>query len=150
MSENEVGRKRVVIAVCEAINQFNSGAGNKVEILETIGLPISAQALFGFRKEDELRIKVAERKVSVKSLGMRRKLRAKRKSKGETKTTYFKEKTRKRKAKVQKQPIPLSSNENRDAESKADSEDDIPLSNLLQMKITFVSDLNVQMITSRK
>ena len=85
-----VGRKRVVLAVCEAINQFNSGAGNKVQILETIGLPISAQAMFGFQKEDELRVKAAARKVSVKSRGMRRKLRAKRKSKGETKTTYFK------------------------------------------------------------
>ena len=166
-----VGRKRVILAVCEAINQFNSGAGNKVQILEEIGLPISAQAMFGFQKEDESRVKVAEKKVSVESRGMRRKLRAKRKSKGETKTTYFKggfglskepeidldgngkiqkPKTTKRKAKAPNQPTLPVSKENVDPEPETDSEDDIPLKAFVQVKITFVSDLSVKMITLRK
>lgn len=84
-----IGRKRLLIAVCNTICQFNTGSAHKASLLESFGLSAGMNSLTGFHKADEERIKNADRKTSLKSRTRRRKLRGLRKSKGEkVKTTY--------------------------------------------------------------
>jgi len=89
MKTKFIGRKRLLIAVCNTICQFNTGSAHKASLLESFGLSAGMNSLTGFHKADEERIKNADRKTSLKSRTRRRKLRGLRKSKGEkVKTTY--------------------------------------------------------------
>jgi len=84
-----IGRKRLLIAVCNTICQFNTGSAHKASLLESFGLSAGMNSLTGFHRADEERKKNADRKTSLKSRTRRRKLRGLRKSKGEkVKTTY--------------------------------------------------------------
>ena len=171
---NFAGRKRVMLAVCETINHFNVGASGKVEFFESIDLPLSANSLFEFHKEDEKRIKNAERKISVKARMARRKQRAKRKSKGAaTKTSYLSggfglskepevnidgdkdpkkqvsKKQSKKPPKLQKVVKTKKSFNKPGPENNVDSDDDVSLSELAGLRITFVDDKDVKIISSK-
>ena len=72
------GIKRVTLAVCETISQFNTGAANKVMVVEDLGVSVSDTALVAFRREDLDQVKTASKKVSVNSRYRRRKMPAQR------------------------------------------------------------------------
>ena len=74
-----VGRKRVELAVCETIGIFNTGAASKANNLESAGVVPGSNMLIGLRKEDEERIRNADKKVDIKNRCARRKRRAEKK-----------------------------------------------------------------------
>ena len=71
------------LAVCETIGIFNTGAASKANNLESTGVVpgsnIMLMMLIGLRKEDEERIRNADKKVDIKNRCARRKRRAKKK-----------------------------------------------------------------------
>ena len=77
------GVRKVRIAVCETVAVFNTGAANKAEVLGMCGVAAGQNMMKALRKEDQNRIRNAEKKISEKYRRQRQKLRSKKKSKGE-------------------------------------------------------------------
>ena len=87
------GVRKVELVVCETICKFNTGAEGRMSILEAIRVKPGRNMLTGFRKDDDDRVKNAERKCSLKTCSDRRKRRRERKSKNDknnsTNVSYF-------------------------------------------------------------
>ena len=83
------GSQRVKLAVSESVSAFNTGAGAKCNLLETVGVTPGPNMISAFRKEDHIRILNAENKVSLETRMGRRKRRAERKSTTDSHVTYF-------------------------------------------------------------
>jgi hypothetical protein len=80
--------KKVEIAVCESIPEWNTGAGTKAEFLDAF-TTVGSNSLMAFRKLDSQRINNAERKVLVSTRHKRQKQRGAKKSKGDPKTKAY-------------------------------------------------------------
>ena len=61
-----LGKRRVTIAVCEAISVFNTGSAAKAVLMENIGLSVGENVYRALRKEDNQRILSAAQKISKK------------------------------------------------------------------------------------
>ena len=77
------GKRRVVIAVCETVGVFNTGAANKANLMNSCGISHGRNMLKALRKEDKERIVFASHKVSSKYRKRRQEIRSKRKSKAD-------------------------------------------------------------------
>ena len=77
------GKRRVVIAVCETVGVFNTGAASRAAIMESCGISPGRNMLKALRKEDQDRIASAAHKVSSKYRKRRQIIRSKRKSKAD-------------------------------------------------------------------
>ena len=77
------GKRRVVIAVCETVGVFNTGAANKAKLMKSCGISPGLNMLKALRKEDKERIVFAAHKVSSKYRKQRQEIRSKRKSKAD-------------------------------------------------------------------
>ena len=58
------GARKVELVVCETICKFNASTASRLSILEAIGVKPGRNMLTEFRKEDDDRVKNAERKCS--------------------------------------------------------------------------------------
>ena len=85
------GFRRIELAVCQTICKFNTGAASRLPILEAVGVKPGFNMLAAFRREDNIRVKNADYKCSMKSRIDSRKRRRERKSKTNTsdKVTYL-------------------------------------------------------------
>jgi hypothetical protein len=70
-----------VIAVCETVGIFNTGAASKAVLMKSCGISPGSSMLEAFRKEDKKRIQGAAYKVTLKYREKRRALRAQKKDK---------------------------------------------------------------------
>ena len=84
------GKQKVEIAVCETISVFNSGAANKGVVLKRIGIDPGDNMLLSLKKQDDQRVKKAEKKISLSYRQRRRMKRAEKKSKGEKEQVIYK------------------------------------------------------------
>ena len=73
----------MVIAVCETVGVFNTGAANKANLMNSCGISPGRNMLKALRKEDKERIVFASHKVSSKYRKRRQEIRSKRKSKAD-------------------------------------------------------------------
>ena len=76
------GQRRVQIAVCEAVCVFNCGAGAVFDLLSSVSMKPSTNAVKALHNENKRRLFEAARKISLKARLIRRKKRAEKKSKG--------------------------------------------------------------------
>ena len=77
------GKRRVIIAVCETVGVFNTGAASKANLMKSCGISPGLNMLKALRKEDKERIMSAAHKVSSKYRKRRQEIRSKRKSKAD-------------------------------------------------------------------
>lgn len=77
------GKRRVVIAVCETVGVFNTGAASKAVLMQQCGVSPGRNMLKALRQEDQERVNAAARKVSSKYRQQRQSLRSKRKSRAD-------------------------------------------------------------------
>ena len=70
---SECGVTKLTLAVCQSILSFNIGAVSKYNILLSSGIQLGGNSLYQFRKEDNVRIKHSERKISLQYRMDRRK-----------------------------------------------------------------------------
>ena len=77
------GKRRVVIAVCETVGVFNTGAANKANLMKSCGISPGRNMLKALRNEDKERILSAAHKVSSKYWKRRQEIRSKRKTKAD-------------------------------------------------------------------
>ena len=77
------GKRRVVIAVCETVGVFNTGAASKATLMQSCGVAPGKNMLQALRKEDHERIVFAAHKVSTRYRKQRQELRSKKKSKAD-------------------------------------------------------------------
>ena len=88
-SKNKIcGVTKLKLAVCQSILSFNIGAVSKYNILLSSGIQLDGNSLYQFRKEDNVRIKHSERKISLQYRMDRRKGRQQNKTKCEPKVAY--------------------------------------------------------------
>ena len=73
----------MVIAVCETVGVFNTGAANKAKLMKSCGISPGLNMLKSLRKEDKEKIVFAAHKVSSKYRKQRQEIRSKRKSKAD-------------------------------------------------------------------
>ena len=84
------GRKRVEVAVCNAVCHFNQGATSRCSFLSSSGVTPAIHMIVSTLKMDNQRIKNAQAKITAKYRASRRKRRADKKSKQkETQTLYY-------------------------------------------------------------
>ena len=70
-----------MIAVCETVGIFNTGAASKAILMKSCGITPGSSMLQAFRKEDKSRVQNAAYKISKKYKDKRQALRAKKKDK---------------------------------------------------------------------
>lgn len=70
----------MIIAVCETVGVFNTGAASKANLMKSCGISPGLNMLKALRKEDEERIMSAAHKLSSKYRKRRQEIRSKRKS----------------------------------------------------------------------
>ena len=80
------GARRVRIAACETIAAFNTGAASKAVVLDLCGVTPGAQTMSALRKQDDVRMKNAAKKISEKYRKKRQKLRSEKKDKSDKKS----------------------------------------------------------------
>ena len=73
----------MIIAVCETVGVFNTGAASKANLMKSCGISPGLNMLKALRKEDKERIMSAAHKVSSKYRKKRQEIRSKRKSKAD-------------------------------------------------------------------
>ena len=77
------GKRRIVIAVCETIGIFNTGAASKAVLMKSCGVGPGSNMLKALRKEDKTRVQSAAYKISKKYRDRRQALRSKKKDKSD-------------------------------------------------------------------
>jgi len=77
------GKRRVVIAVCETVGVFNTGAASKATLMNSCGVSPGRNMLKAPRREDHERIVFAAHKVSLRYRKRRQEIRSKKKSKAD-------------------------------------------------------------------
>ena len=82
-SSRYCGKRRVVIAVCETVGVFNTGAASKATLMQSCGVTPGRNMLKALRKVDHERIVFAGHKVSTRYRKQRQELRSKKKSKAD-------------------------------------------------------------------
>ena len=73
----------MVIAVCETVGVFNTGAASKATLMQSCGVTPGRNTLKALRKVDHERIVFAGHKVSTRYRKQRQELRSKKKSKAD-------------------------------------------------------------------
>ena len=81
------GDRKVNLAVCDTICQFNVGSACKAEVLETFGIKPGSKSWTGLRKTDADHIENSASKISTESRRARRKRRGEKKNKSSTSST---------------------------------------------------------------
>lgn len=77
------GARRVRIAVCQTVAHFNTGAGSYAMNLELCGVTPGSHTMRALKKQDEVRLRNAAKKVSDKYKESRKKRRAQKKQKAD-------------------------------------------------------------------
>ncbi|XP_068700909.1 uncharacterized protein [Montipora foliosa] len=77
------GKRRVVIAVCETVGVFNTGASSKAVLMKSCGISPGRNMLKALRREDQDRIASAAHKISSKYRKRRQIIRSNRKSRAD-------------------------------------------------------------------
>ena len=83
------GRDKLLLATCESIAQYNTGAASKALVLKKRGVHAGENVFLSIRKTDSVRINKAARKVKKSTRLKRRKLRSAKKSKTKEKVSYM-------------------------------------------------------------
>ena len=83
------GIEKLRYAVSESACHFNIGSGSRIDLMRNVGVNPSTDMKFAPRKEDQMRIKIAANKISVKASVQRRNLRVKKKSKTTLPSQYM-------------------------------------------------------------
>ena len=83
------GRIKLLLAVCETVCHYNTGAGSRAALLKASGVKPNLNMIGAFRKADDIRIRKAAMKISEKARLKRRKLQANKKSKTKEKVSYM-------------------------------------------------------------
>ncbi|CAB3990356.1 Hypothetical predicted protein [Paramuricea clavata] len=80
------GARRVRIAACETIAAFNTGAASKAVALDLCGVTPGVHTMKALKRQDDVRLKNAAKKVSEKYRKKRQKLRSAKKDKADKKS----------------------------------------------------------------
>ena len=80
-------KRKVNLAVCDTICQFNVGSACKAEVLETFGIKPGSKTLTGLRITDADRIENSASKISIESRRAQWKRRGEKKNKSSTSNT---------------------------------------------------------------
>ena len=75
------GKRKVELSVAETVMEFNTGAGCKAEILDSLGIDPGKPVIESLEKSDLQRVKNSERKISISARLQQQKLRSIKKSK---------------------------------------------------------------------
>ena len=82
------GKRCVHIGVCKSICSWNTGSGSKSTVMQKLGVMPGSNALSALRNEDEMRLRNAARKISLKYRQKRKSLRLGRKRKHSASVAY--------------------------------------------------------------
>lgn len=83
------GRRKVELAICDAVNCFNTGAGSKLNLLQMCGVSPGENLIHAAKIGDTSRIKFAEIKISEVACVRRQKKRQEKKKEEEKKVTTY-------------------------------------------------------------